>query len=63
CYRLGEEIVTYRDVDELLETIRVLLADPDKAEMIRLAGYRRALAEHTWEMRFDKVFRLLGVLA
>jgi hypothetical protein len=63
CFRLGEEIVTYRDFDELLEMIRVLLADPEKAEMIRLAGYRRALAEHTWEMRFDKVFRLLGVLA
>lgn len=63
CYRLGEEIVTYRDVDELLEMIRGLLADPARAERIRLAGYRRALAEHTWEMRFDKVFRLLGVLA
>ena len=63
CYRLGEEIVTYRDVDELTEVIRVLLDNPEKAEMIRFAGYRRALAEHTWEMRFDKVFRLLGVLA
>ena len=62
CFRLGEEIVTYRNFDELLAVIRDLLANPAKADAIRQRGYHRALAEHTWEMRFEKVFRLLGVL-
>ncbi|OPY90138.1 MAG: hypothetical protein A4E73_02642 [Syntrophaceae bacterium PtaU1.Bin231] len=31
-------------------------------ERIRRAGFERARAEHTWEMRFEKVFRLIGLL-
>ncbi|MDH3392626.1 MAG: glycosyltransferase [Desulfobulbaceae bacterium] len=62
CFRLGEEIVTYRNFDELVAVIRDLLANPVKADAIRQRGYQRALVEHTWEMRFGKVFRLLGVL-
>ena len=49
-------------VDDLLGKIRRLLLDPDQAETIRRAGRARALREHTWEMRFDRVFRMLGAL-
>ena len=62
-YEIGREIVTYTGFDDLLEKIRWLLSDPDAAEAIRRAGRARALREHTWEMRFDRVFRVLGVLA
>jgi len=58
----GKEIVTYTGFEDLLEKIRYLLAHPDAAEEIRLAGYRRALTEHTWEMRFAKVFSLFGLV-
>lgn len=61
-FRPGEEVVTYGDFDELVEKIRRLLADPEEAERIRKAGYERARSEHTWEMRFEKVFKLMGVL-
>jgi spore maturation protein CgeB len=61
-YDIGREIVTYKDFAELLEKINRLLSNPDEAEAIRRAGRLRALGEHTWEMRLDKVFRLLGVL-
>jgi len=61
-YTVGEEIVTYRGFDDLLEKTRHLLVDPEEAERIRLRGYERALREHTWEMRFEKVFRLMGLL-
>lgn len=61
-YDVGREIVTYRDFGDLLEKINRLLSNPDEAEAIRQAGRLRALGEHTWEMRLDKVFRLLGVL-
>jgi len=61
-FAVGREIVTYTGFEDLLVKIKWLLDNPGEAEAIRLAGRRRALREHTWEMRLDKVFRLLGVL-
>lgn len=61
-YDVGREIVTYTSFDDLLEKIRWLLSNPEQAEAIRCAGRARALREHTWEMRFEKIFRMLGVL-
>jgi hypothetical protein len=62
-YGIGREIVTYTGFNDLLEKIRWLLFEPEQAEIIRHAGRERALREHTWEMRFDRVFRILGALA
>lgn len=62
-YDIGHEIVTYSGFDDLLEKIHWLLSDTEAAEAIRRAGRARALGEHTWEMRFDRVFRMLGALA
>ena len=62
-YAVGSEIVTYTRFNDLLEKIKWLLSEPHQAETIRRAGQARALREHTWEMRFDRVFRLLGALA
>lgn len=62
-YEIGREIVTYTGFGDILEKIRWLLSDPEQAEIIRRAGRARALGEHTWEMRFDRVFRMLGALA
>lgn len=61
-YDIDREIVTYKGFDDLLKKIRYLLANPIEAEAVRLAGRQRALREHTWEMRFERVFRLLGAL-
>jgi spore maturation protein CgeB len=61
-YDVGREIVTYAGFNDLLEKIRWLLDNPDQAEIIRRAGRVRALREHTWEMRFERVFRMLGAL-
>lgn len=44
------------------ERIRFLLSNPEKAEEIRRTGYERARHEHSWEMRFEKMFRLLGLI-
>jgi spore maturation protein CgeB len=60
-YDLGKEIVAYRGFDDLLASIRHLLADPQKAEAIRQAGFRRARKEHTWEMRFERIFSLMNL--
>lgn len=58
----GKEIAVYRGFDDLLAKIRHLLAHPEEAEAIRLAGFRRARREHTWEMRFERVFALMNLI-
>ncbi len=61
-YKMGSEIVTYKDFDELVERIRFLLSNPEKADEIRRKGFERARREHSWEMRFEKIFQLLGLI-
>ena len=61
-YELEKEIVTYKDFDELVEKIHYLLSNPEKAGVIRVEGRQRALNEHTWEMRFEKIFNLMGLI-
>jgi spore maturation protein CgeB len=62
AYDLGREIVAYHGFDDLVARIRHFLADPDEAEAIRRAGFRRARRDHTWEMRFEKVFTLMNLI-
>jgi spore maturation protein CgeB len=61
-FEIGKEILTYRTFDELVKKIQYLLDHPDEAEVIRKAGHRRAISEHTWEMRFEKIFMLMGLI-
>jgi hypothetical protein len=62
AFQPGKEILTYSGTDDLIAKIRYYLQHPDEAESIRKKGYERALREHTWEMRFEKIFRLIGIL-
>lgn len=55
-YDVGREIDTYRTTDELIDKSRFYLSNPDAAERLRDAGYRRALASHTWVHRFAELF-------
>jgi spore maturation protein CgeB len=45
-----------------LAKIRHLLANPGEADAIRQAGYRRARRDHTWEMRFERLFTLMNLI-
>lgn len=62
-YKVGEEIVTYTDVADCAVKIRALLADPVLAAKIRAAGLARASREHTWDKRFETIFKLSGILS
>jgi hypothetical protein len=61
-FEVGKEIVTYTTHDDLVAKIRRLLACPEEAERIRIAGRKRALREHSWEMRFEKILGLMGLV-
>lgn len=62
CYELGEEIAAYTDFDDLVKKIRYFLSNQQKADSIRKKGMQRALNEHTWELRFGKIFQLMSLI-
>lgn len=61
-YEIGKEIVIYKNEKDCAEKIKWLLANPEEAAKIREAGRKRALRAHTWEKRFEKIFRLAGIM-
>lgn len=61
-FRVGEEIVCYRHRDEMLELIRYYLRHDDEAKEIAARSRRRALREHRWLHRYERVCKVLGVL-
>jgi len=61
-YKIGEEIVTYKDEKDCAEKIKWLLADHKKADSIRKAAREKALKEHTWSKRFEQIFVLSGIM-
>lgn len=62
CYDIGREIVTYSSFDELVSKIQFLLSSPEEAGLIRREGRKRAIRDHTWEMRFQRLFKLLCLI-
>jgi spore maturation protein CgeB len=55
----GNEVVTYRDEDDLVAKIRLYLADEDERIRIARAGQLRTLREHTYEHRMRELVDLL----
>ena len=62
AFQPGKEILSYSGLDDLENKIRYYLDHPDEAEAIRKRGHERAISEHTWEARFDKILRILNIL-
>lgn len=60
-YESGREIDTYRSPEELVDKTRFYLQHDTAAEKLRDAGYRRAVADHTWTRRFAELFRKTGL--
>lgn len=60
-YKENEEMVFYRNADDLVEKIRYYLAHPEECEKIAKAGYERTLREHTAEKRFGAMFKTMGL--
>jgi spore maturation protein CgeB len=54
-----KEVITYRDNYELLEKVRYYLKNQNQQEIIREAGYQRALREHTYQKRFQDLFHMI----
>lgn len=60
-YCIGEEIVCFDSLSDLIERTRYYLAHEQQRQAIAKAGYRRTIAQHTWAHRFDEIFRSTGL--
>jgi spore maturation protein CgeB len=58
-YAYDEEIGVHDDTDSLIERTRYWLDHPDDRAAVAAAGYRRTLAEHTYDDRFAAIFQSL----
>lgn len=60
-YKEDGEMVFYRTTDELIEKIKYYLPLDEERKKIAEAGYKRTLAEHTYEQRFKDIFKAIGL--
>jgi len=56
-----KEVVYYYDRADLAEKVKYYLSNDTERETIRNAGYKRAVNEHTWQRRFQQVFKQMGL--
>jgi spore maturation protein CgeB len=54
-FKPGQEVVAYRDLDELKRHLDYYLAHPDEAHAIGANARQRALAEHTLRHRIEEI--------
>jgi spore maturation protein CgeB len=57
-YADGEEIVSYKDWDDLVEKIRHYLANPRRRDEVARNGYERTKRDHVWQVRWAEVEQL-----
>jgi spore maturation protein CgeB len=60
-FELDSEVAVYDDVEDLLEKLPRWLEDEERRRAVAEAGYRRILAEHTYDHRFAAIFVELGL--
>jgi hypothetical protein len=59
-YRIGEEILVYKNEEECVEMVLALLQDQGHREEIARRGRERARRHHTWNERFATLFGVLS---
>ena len=57
-FETGEEIVTYHDAADAVAKIKSLLTNKPELTRIALKGHDRTLRQHTYQKRFEEIFRL-----
>lgn len=62
-YTPDKEIAIFHSIPELIEKAKYYLNHPAEREAIAKAGYERTLREHTYEKRFNDIFKAAGLSA
>jgi len=59
-FKVGEEVICFRTIDELIKLIRHYLEHPDEREEIAKAAYQRVLKEHTYLHRAREILDVVA---
>ena len=59
-YEFGKEIVCFENKRDLLQKVRYYLSHEDEREEIARRGFERTCHEHTYEKRFQTLFKSMG---
>src|SRR3989344_887998 len=60
-YKEDEEMVFYRSTKDLIEKIKKYLPLEKEREKIAEAGYQRTMKDHTYQKRFEDIFKHIGL--
>lgn len=58
-FDVGEEVVTYKDKDEIPQLARFYLNNPETREAIAMRGRDRVLKEHTYKHRLNTLIQVM----
>lgn len=61
-YEIGKEIDCFYSIPDLIKKIKYYLTNEEKLKAIAKAGYERTLREHTYEKRFNEIFKIIGLV-
>ena len=61
-YEIGKEVVSFTNVDDLIDKVRYYLAHDDERQAIAQSGYKRTIRDHTYTKRFTDIFQHMGLL-
>jgi len=61
-FEIDKEIVCYKRNEELLEKVQYYLDHEKERAAMADAGYERTIRDHTYEQRFEALFRQMGLM-
>lgn len=61
-FEIGEEIETYRGIDDLKQKVDFYLANDEERKRIAVRGYQRFLKDYTWQTRAADLLTKMGLL-
>ena len=56
----GEEVVSFKNEEEMIDLCNFYLNNEREVLKISQMGYKRAVANHTWEIRFSELFNSIS---
>lgn len=62
-FEIGQEIETYKGIDDLRQKIDFYLTHDEEREQIALRGYQRFLKDYTWRSRTADLLTKMGLLS
>ena len=54
-FKIGEEIITYKDAEDLAKKIKYYLKHEEERKKIALAGQQRTLEQHSYKVRMEEL--------